>query len=180
MKLCVFVSGRKYQTYVMLKTKIVFALFDRLLTLKIQGFTHKITVQRLRCFVILYLVYSKRSWLFLTVKMKNRKLRSHFSSGALNGSIFIWFDSRKLTTETIIFNVYMHFISAIQSRFSRHKFLRTLFRFLSAHKSILIENVILRYAVKSEIFISLRHYLTKNVLIFYRNIAQKRTIVSSK
>ena len=38
MKLCAFISGRKYRTYVMLKTKLVFSLFDRLLALKIKGF----------------------------------------------------------------------------------------------------------------------------------------------
>ena len=37
MKLCAFVSGRKYRTYVMLITKLVCSLFHRLLALKIIG-----------------------------------------------------------------------------------------------------------------------------------------------
>ena len=51
------------------------------LNLKIQGFTHKIIIQRLRCCVVLYLAQPKHNWLFFTGKLAT--LSNFYSSAAI-------------------------------------------------------------------------------------------------
>ena len=91
MKLCSFVSGRKYPTYMMLKTKLVFSLFDPLLTLKIIGFYSQDNYHLIMMlYDVLYVANSKRYWPFFTVKKKNWQDGGHFGSKRFDLHM-VWF-----------------------------------------------------------------------------------------